>query len=194
MPRGARFDSPIRNRERHARMKKLYATEVVISSTPEQVSKLLQLDPATPEQWQQVDLHAMVRHQMSAQLAFDLGSIKLSQPEHKTATDSLTEAARSDVTTFADLFGSNRPPLELLKLSHKFFRQNVTSSPKGSPEQKVAYLFYLLSIVTARVRLDVKITKLSDQDLLQGIRSTINRDWVDDRMRTLLEEGRRRIS
>jgi hypothetical protein len=175
-------------------MKKLYASDMLTSSTPEQVSKLFQLDQATPEQWRPEDLRAMVRHQMSAPLEFDLGTVKLSQLEQKTAAESLTDAARSDIKSFGDLLSTDRPPLELLRLSQKFFKQNVASSSKGSPEQRIAYLFYLLSIVAARTRLKVKTSKLSDMELLNGIQSMVNRTWIDDRVRALLEDGRRRIA
>jgi hypothetical protein len=175
-------------------MKKLYASELVTSSTPEQISKLLQLDQATPEQWRPEDLRAMVRHQMSAPLEFDLGTVKLSQLDQKTGAESLTDAARSDIKSFGDLLQSDRPPLELLKLSQKFFKQNVAASSKGSMEQKIAYLFYLLSIVAARTRLEVKTSKLSDKELLNGIQSMVNGTWIDDQVRELLEDGRRRIT
>jgi hypothetical protein len=175
-------------------MKKLYATDIVSSSTPEQVAKLLQLDQTTPEPWSPEDLPAMVRHQMSAPLEFDLGSVKLSQLEQKTITELLTGAAGSGVKTFGDLLRSDKPPLELLKLSQKFFKQNVTSTSKGSPEQKVAYLFYLLSIVAARIRLGVKTSKLSDKELLKGIQSIVSRSWINDQVRELLEDGQRWIA
>jgi hypothetical protein len=175
-------------------MKKSYAAVVVSTSTPGQLSKLLRLSPKTSESWQPEDLRAMVLHQMSALLAFDLGSLKLSPPGQTTASESLEAAARSDIKTFADLFQSPHPPIELLRLSHKFFKEQVTGHRQDSPEHKIACLFYILSIFVARLRLEVKISRLTDEELLRSVNSMIDRPWVDERVRGLLGDGRRRMS
>jgi len=167
---------------------------MVSRSTPEQLSVLLKLDPKTSESWGTQDLRALISHQMAAPLDFDLGSVKLSQAQQQTATESLTEANKSNIRTFGELFHAPHPPLELLRLSQKFFKQNFTNSPKDSPEQKVAYLFYLLSIVAARIRTGVNISKLPDEQQLKVIESLMKRSWVEERIRKLLVEGRKRIS
>src|SRR3989442_15759078 len=97
-------------------MKKSYAEQMVSTSTPAQLSALLKLDPKTSQSWGTEDLRALIGHQMAAPLEFDLGSVKLSQAQQETATKSLTEASRSNVATFGDLFQSPNLPLELLKL------------------------------------------------------------------------------
>ena len=175
-------------------MKKLYATDLLFTSTPEQVSRLLKLDQTNSESWHAEDLRSMVRHQMAAPLSFDLGSIPLSPAEQKTAAETLAQATRSDIPTFGDLFQTEHPPIELLKLCQKFFKQNAMSHPKGSPEQQVGYLFYLLSIVTARVRTGINPSKLSDADQLHGIQSILDRAWIDEPIRQLLVQGQRRIA
>src|SRR6266571_3662048 len=161
-------------------MAESYSSKVVFKSTPEQVSKLLRMDETSVEPWQPEDLRAMVRHQLSAPVEFDVRSVKLSQLEQDTLNRSLRDPPRSGIWTFADLFYSLHPPVELLRFSHKFFKQNVSNSPKGSPNQKLAYLFYLLSIVVARIRAGVRISKLPDDELLRSIQSVINRHWLDE--------------
>jgi hypothetical protein len=175
-------------------MAETYSSKVVFASTAEQISRLLQLDQGTAESWEPDDLRSMARHQMAAPLDFDLGSSKLNEPRQKSPGVALTNAARSEINTFEDLFTHSHPPLELLKLSQKFFKQNVAMHPKGSVEQKVAYLFYLLSIVVARVRAGVKISKLTDDEQRQAIKSMMGQPWVDDEIKELLAEGRKRLA
>jgi hypothetical protein len=163
------------------------------SSTVEQVSALLRLDESASEKWEAEDLRQMVQHQMAAPLEFDLCSVKLSEAEQQMAAELLNTAGSSGTTTFGDLFRSPTPPLELLRLSQKFFKTNLTSHRDGSPEYKVAYVFYLLSIVAARVRHGVKISRLPDKDLLHVIKSVAGWSWIDEEIRQLLAEGKRRI-
>ena len=56
------------------------------------------------------------------------------------------------------------------------------------------YLFYLLSIVVARVRYGANISKLTNLQQLQTINSIVKQPWVENQIRELLAEGRRRIS
>src|SRR3989442_3934787 len=92
-------------------MKKSYAEQMVSTSTPAKLSVLLKLDPKTSESWGTEDLRALIRHQMAAPLEFALGSVKLSQAQQQTATESLTQASRSNIATFGDLFQIPKPPL-----------------------------------------------------------------------------------
>jgi len=175
-------------------MTETYSSKVVFASTPEQVSKLLQLDETNSEQWGPEDLRAMVRHRMATPLQFDLAGLELSELQKRTAAAFLTEASGSGIRTFGDLFQTPHPPLELLKLAQKFFKQNVARYTKGSPDQKVAYLFYLLSIVVAKIRNGKEISNLSRDELLHNVQSMMKRPWVDELTRELLAAGRRRIS
>ena len=46
--------------------------QAVFKSRAEQLSKIMSLDETTPDAWTEEDLPAMLRHQMSAPLEFDL--------------------------------------------------------------------------------------------------------------------------
>ena len=175
-------------------MKESYSSRVVFKSTPEQFSRLMRLDETAPEAWERGDLAAMVRHQLSATLEFDLNTLKLDARERTELAHSGGAAARSSFRTFGDLFQASHPRVDLLQFSQRFFKQKVTERAKGSPEQKVVYLFYLLSIVVARIRAGARISKLSDAALLAGIQSIMNRPWVDQQIRELLVEGHKRIT
>jgi len=176
-------------------MKKSYASEVVFLSTPEQISQLLHLDEKKPEPWREEELRDMVRHQMSASLEFDLSSVHVNEPESKIISKSFIFAAQSEMRTFDDLFRNPNPPVELLRLSQRFFKQKVKESPKDSAEHKCSYLFYLLSIVVARIRCNINICRLTDEEQLHAINSMMKRFWVvDDRIRELLGDCQKRIS
>src|SRR6266536_2452639 len=175
-------------------MAESYSSKVVFRSTPEQVSKLMRLDETASEPWRPEDLRAMVRHQLSAPVEFDVRSLRLSQPEQGILNSSLREAPRSGIRTFVDLFYSPHPPVELLRLSQKFFKEQLTRHPTVSPEHKIAYLFYLLSIVVARNRTGVKISKLTDQQLHQSVKAMADKPWVDEQVRKLLTEACQRTT
>jgi hypothetical protein len=175
-------------------MAESYSSKVVHKSTPEQVSKLMRLDETTPEAWQREDLTAMVRHQLSATLEFDLSTLNLDANQQEIVTQSGRGPARSGLRTFGELFQASRPQVDLLRLSQKFFKQRVAQNVKGSPEQKVAYLFYLLSILVARIRAGVRISKLPDPELVCGIRSVLNRPWVAQPLKELLLDRQKRIA
>ena len=136
----------------------------------------------------------MVQHQLSAPLQFDLGGVELPELEQGPAKQALASATASGIITFTGLFQSSHPPLPLLRLSQNFFKQNIRRHPQDSPSKKVNYLFYLLSIVTARVRVGANITRLTDAQQLQAIDSMSNRPWVDEQLRQLLAEGRKQIT
>jgi hypothetical protein len=86
------------------------------------------------------------------------------------------------------LFRSSTPPLELLKLSKKFFKSKVPDASSGNPEQKLAYLFYVLSIVVAKVRNGARISNLTEGQLLKAIESMLKRPWVDNEIRDWLAQ------
>ena len=171
-----------------------YSSKVLSNSTPEQMSKLMRLDESTPEKWQRDDLVSMARHQLLAPLEFDLLSLGLNAAEQKSVTHSGNRGAHSHLKTFRDLFQSSDPPCALLKLSHRFFKQRVTNHHKDSSEHKIAYLFYLLSIVAARVRTGERISKLTDKQLLDSIQLEASLPWVDPQIKELLVEGRNKIA
>ena len=106
---------------------------------------------------------------------------------------SLESASGSEIKTFGALFQSPLPPMDLLRLSQRFFKRNVARCSKASPEQRIAYLFYLLCIVVARVRRGVKTSRLPDADLLESIKTMMAFAWVEDPIRALLAEARKRI-
>jgi hypothetical protein len=164
-----------------------YSTKVIFLSSNEQITKLIRLGQET------ADPTALVQHQLDAPLDFDLSTVKLDETRQKKASDSLIQANDSRIKTFRDLFTNPELPpqlLGLMKLSKNYFKQRIASEPEGSPAREVFYLFYLLSIAVARIRWDINISKLTDQQQLQAIRSIMGQPWIDGQIRELLAEAR----
>ena len=61
-----------------------------------------------------------------------------------------------------------------------------------SSEWQVAYLFYLLSILVAGVRVP-EVSALTPGNLLTGIEWTLSRDWVDDKTKKTIASARQRL-
>lgn len=159
--------------------------QAVFKSRAEQLSRIMNLDETTDDAWAEADLPAMLRHQMSAPLDFDLSSMELSQSEETTREKTLSAAAASRIRSFQDLFEHPAPPLALLNWAKDFFKQQAGASARRRPEQEVAYLLYLLSILIPRVRLGTRITTLTDADLLKGMKWAASRKWLDPKTKEM---------
>jgi len=158
------------------------SSAAVFKSSVEQLSRIMNLDEARPGDWSLRDLPAMLRHQLSAPLEFELSRLPASKSPQTMRDGTLSG-------TFRDLFEHPKPPLAVLKATRDLFKGQAGTSAKRRPEQEVAYLMYLLAILIAQVRLGTSITKLCDADLLKGIRWSLKQQWVDERTRALLAKA-----
>ncbi|HEY5910616.1 MAG TPA: hypothetical protein VJA21_08440 [Verrucomicrobiae bacterium] len=157
-----------------------------------QLSKIMELDPTTADLWTGRDLPAMLRHQLAASLEFDLGSFKLAGPAVRNRKHALAEAAAAGVRSFADLLFRPEPPFELLKLSKEFFKARTQVCHKSSPEWKVAYLFYLLSILAAGEHAPT-LSTLPSADLFRAAGWALKQTWVDEKTRERILAARKRL-
>jgi hypothetical protein len=161
-------------------MVKPNAAEAVLRSEARRLSRIVNLDEATPEAWSEQDQAAMLRHQMSAPLEFDLGGLKPTGSRARERYKVLNEAAALGIRTFRDLFRHPRPPLAVLRITKDFFKVRAGPADERRPEQEVAYLIYLLTISAAQARTGQTITSLSDSELLRGVEWAANRKWADE--------------
>ena len=141
----------------------------------------MNLGEELPGAWKERDRPQMLRHIRTAPLEVELRA--------KIGDGDLGSSI--GIKTFGDLFEHSQPPLELLQLAKDFFKEKAGAGANRRPEQEVAYLLYLLTIVTARVRLAVSITQLSDQELLPGVDWALSQTWVDVESSKLFSEARR---
>ena len=162
------------------------SSEAIFRSGSEQLAKIMNLDEATPCEWREQDLAAMLRHQLAAPLEFDLSRVEMKGAEAKKRGTTLTGAVRERIKSFEDLLFHREPPLALLKLSKEFFKRRLQECKKDSAEWNVAYLLYLLSILAVGNRAS-KISSLTPSDLRKGMKWALERRWMNEKTRQFVE-------
>jgi hypothetical protein len=140
--------------------------------------------------WRADELAAMFRHQLSAPVLMDLGSF-----DARTAGQLkvLTAAQGLLLSSFADLFNHAQPPVQLLELVKDFAKTNIDHPESGLPRE-IATALYYASIAAALVRLDKRISQLSDTDLQRGLRWAAEQAWLDERTKGLLGAALKKLS
>jgi hypothetical protein len=168
------------------------SSQEVFKTSAEALARIMNLDEPTAEGWNERDLAAMVRHQMSAPLNFDLTSIELKATKAEARNQTLTGAANKRIQSFEELLFHREPALELLRLSKEFFKRRVKDCTKDSPEWQVAYLFYLLSILAAGTRTG-QLSKLAPGEMCRAIRWALDQPWADAKTKELLSQAYQRL-
>jgi hypothetical protein len=138
---------------------------------PLRVAQLLALDGGGAA-WRADELAAILRHQLDAHLAADLGEMP----------------RRSEEVSFAQLLSEPNPPLELLERVKRFGKAHK-STPDGALPAEVATVLYFASIVAARLRCGARISELEDAALLEGMEWALAQTWLDERCAHLFREG-----
>jgi len=161
------------------------SSQAVFKSSAAQLEKIMNLDETTPDVWNERDLAAMLCHQMSAPLNFDLSSAETNAAKAAARDETLATAAKDRIKSFKDLLFHPEPPLELLRLSKEFFKGRTKACKKDSPEWQVAYLLYLLSIVAAGSRAG-RVSNLTRGQLGRAIKWALDQTWVDKGTKQLL--------
>jgi len=137
--------------------------------------------------WRPEELASILRHQLSAPVELDLQRLGPIPAAH---VGRLLETATPPIRSFGDLFGHPRPPLELLELAKEFAKASPQSSDAPLPDE-IAAVFYVLSIVVARVRCGRRITEMDDVALRRQLRWAAGQPWVDAETCGRLLEGLR---
>ena len=164
----------------------------VLKSSAAQLSQIMDLETAGQEVWDEQDLPAMLRHQFSAPLEFDLNSMKLPAREAQRRDRTLTGAATDRMRSFEDLLFHQAPPLELLQLAKEFFKWRTQAAKRGSPAWKIAYLFYLLSVLAAGKHAS-GLSTLGPKDLRKGADWALGQGWLDQPTKRWIVSARKRL-
>jgi len=152
-------------------------------SAPQRWGKFLQIEcqrTSRPEEFGEI-----LRHQLSAPLRIDLEHAGPAVPHLVKA---LAQAELLKIQSFADLLRHPHPPIDLLKLIKDYAKCN-RDHPDSHLPGEVAAVIYYLSIVAAWLRCGQKITRLSDQDLQEGVDWVLNLSWVDEETKATFREG-----
>ena len=99
----------------------------------------------------------------------------------------LAEAQGLLIRSYTDLFYHPAPPIELLVLT-KDYAKACLNHPNSLIPEEVATVLYCASIVVALLRWNRRITRLPDQNLRSDLTWLCGQSWIDDGMKSLLEE------
>ena len=160
---------------------KFDSQRATLQSDALRLAKILHPSRAEEACWLPEDLPDLLRHQWKATIDFDLADVR-----PKDGGKTLTTAADSKIRTFADMLKHPAPSLPLLKLAKDFFKVKAGPSNERNPEQQIGYLFYLLVILSAKVRLRTSISSLSEANVQKGVRWALGQKWVEGEPRYLL--------
>jgi hypothetical protein len=159
------------------------------NSNSNSLAGLMKLTRDEPVAWPSDELGAILRHQLSAPLEYDLRTIA---PDGQRTIGEMTAAIKSGPRprSFGDLIVHPAPPLDLLGLMKDFARGGRDSAALP-PE--VGTVFYYAAITLGLLRHNARITKLDDATLRKGIEWSAALPWIDDGMRQMFTEGLGRL-
>ena len=138
------------------------------------------------DHWRPEEMGSILRHQLSAQLEFDLAGIA-SGGDHEPPP--APEAARKRAATFGELLLDHpQPPVAMLRRV-KHFAKACKAKADGPLPPQVATVLYFASIIVALLRCETRITALDDDGLLKGTQWALAQTWLDQPIRLLFEEA-----
>ena len=162
----------------------------VFKSRAKELAALMTTSEEGARLWRADELAAIFKHQISTPMLVDLGSF---DPRTANKLKIVSEAHGLLLKSFSDLFHHPAPPLELLELVKDFAKANLDHPESGLPNEIASALYYT-SIASALVKLDKRITKLPDADLLRGLTWAREQGWLDGATRDLLGVALEKIS
>ena len=150
------------------------------------LSRLLACDSGEASSWNDADLHAMLCHQLSAEIEFDL--THFGGVAGEPLASSVAEGQEQGLGTFGDLLTASDPSVESLEMIRRFAKRFRTGPSEGLPEE-IATVLYYAAIAAARVRLGVSISKLPDAAIKDGLRWGCQLPWLTESLRQLFSEA-----
>ena len=159
----------------------------ILDTDNRQLASLLELDADDDagRLWQDNELSALLRHQMTAPLHVDLIHLERGLA---LKVRNLAEAEGLTLKSFGDLLAHPNPPLELLKAT-KDFAKACRLSPRSPIPHEIASVLYFSSIAAALVHRRRRITGLSDTAVSEGLSWVAGRPWIDTATRSLAESA-----
>jgi hypothetical protein len=162
----------------------------LFKSAPKSLAAFLAAGAERARLWQPEELGAIFHHQLSAPILVDLGGF---DPATAARLKTLSDAQGLLLKSFLDLFTHPVPPVELLALTKDFAKGNM-DHPDSSLPNDVAAVLYYASIAVAFVRLDRRISQLSDAELKRGLEWAKGKPWVEAPIQQLLDEALQKLA
>jgi len=165
--------------------------EDLSQADPVSLADLMDCRSDHEETWSAGDLEAILEHQLAADVQFDLErfdeAVGLDLPEL------LRSAEGPPIRSFRELFEHPQPPIELLDLTRQFAKACRSQGDSPLPAE-IATILYLASIATAMIKRDHRLTSLANEALRNGFDWALDRGWLDESTRRLLQQGREALN
>jgi len=160
-------------------------SQKVRTSSSQRVADLMRASRERQRIWQPDELAAVLRHQLSAPVEFDLASMT---PGERARLKTLAASRGLLVRSFKDLLHHPNPPIELLKMTKEFARAN-REHPDAFLPAEIATVLYFGSIAAAMTRCRECITELDEPALRKGFSWVLEQQWVDEPTRAVFQEA-----
>lgn len=161
-----------------------------LDTSSESIRVLLDEVAAENRLWSADDLRDVLDHQWTAPLAVDLAGLSQQNAER---VETLATSKGLLLRSFGDLLEHPHPPLTLLVLTKEFAKRCLSSS-NGVVPHDVARVLYFASIAAALDRCGLRITKLGDKQIADGMTWALSLDWIPSGARAILSAGIEAIS
>lgn len=132
--------------------------------------------------WTGEDLQAIWGHQLQSPLTIDLGGMR---GKDANQIERMAHARGLTLTSFADLLFHPHPPVDLLDLTKEFAKRNLVS-PENRLPAGITRVLYFGSIAIAKARCGTSITRLSDDEMMDGLEWCLAQTWLDPEVKNLL--------
>jgi hypothetical protein len=162
----------------------------LFKSPPKSLAAFMAAGDEHARLWRTEELGAIFRHQLAAPILVDLGGF---DPATAGRLKILGDAQNLLLKSFLDLFLHPVPPVELLTLTKEFAKSNMDHPDSSLPKEVAAELYYA-SIAAAFVRLDRRISQLSDTELEKGFKWAKDQRWASPPIQDLLAHALNKVS
>jgi hypothetical protein len=149
------------------------------------LSQLLACGKEPGAAWSAADLHAILRHQLEADVEFDL--THFGGVPKETLASATSPQNETGYRTFGQLLTAPDPPLEMLDLIRRFAKRSRTQASGELPDE-VATALYYAAIAAARLRHGASVSKLDAKALQEGMTWGLEQTWLTEPLRELFAE------
>jgi hypothetical protein len=129
--------------------------------------------------WNESDYAGLLRHQLNASLANDLGTMFQDAP---------ALVKQENGTTFGALLASANPSLPLLRMVRHFAKKLADRGDAYYPAD-LARVLYFSAIAAALVHSGSKITSLPIEDAQTGFQWALNCSWLTTDLKNLFKKA-----
>lgn len=160
----------------------------VFKSSPQNLARMLDLNGLGDLDWQPNDLGAMLRHQLSMPVCFDLDQIRLdSSRQVRWKIDDTSKHS------FGALFRGAGVSPDLLILSKDYAKASL-AHPDSCIPRAIAEVIYYCSIAAALVHCGTRISQLDGEALIRCFQRAMDQPWLDESLVPLFQKAIQAIS